>query len=92
MPKLSVRSCENAKLFVFRHQGHWAYQFPRETGSVLCPVALWDCFGEAITSLIGYYKVAEETGSEFVPPKKSHGAIQLNKGAEAPTTVRRAVG
>ena len=68
---------------------------PRETGSVLCPVALWDCFGEAITSLIGYYKVAEETGSEFVPQKKPHCAIQLNKGAEAPTTattVSRAIG
>ena len=52
---------------------------PRETGSVLCPVALWDCFGEAITSLIDYHKVAEETGSEFVPQKKPHGAIQLNR-------------
>ena len=26
--------------------------------------ALWDFFGEAIASLIGYYEVALETGSE----------------------------
>ena len=35
----------------------------RETGSVLCQTALWDCFGNAIASFIGYYKVARETGS-----------------------------
>ena len=33
----------------------------RETGSVLCQTALWDCFGNA--SFIGYYKVVRETGS-----------------------------
>ena len=33
----------------------------RETGSVLCQTALWDCFGNA--SFIGYYKVARETRS-----------------------------
>ena len=30
---------------------------------MLCQTALWDCFGNAITSFIGYYKVAGETGS-----------------------------
>lgn len=27
-----------------------------------CRSALWDCFGNAIISVIGYYKVAQETG------------------------------
>ena len=34
---------------------------------MLCPIAVWDGFGEAIAFLIGYYKVAQQTGSEFVP-------------------------
>ena len=29
-------------------------------------------------NLIGYYKVAKETGSKFVPLKRSHNAIQHN--------------
>ena len=32
-------------------------------GWVLCQIAPWHCFGEAITSLIGYYKVARKPGS-----------------------------
>ena len=32
-----------------------------------CPIVVWDGFGEAIAFLIGYYKVAREIGSEFVP-------------------------
>ena len=32
-----------------------------------CPIVVWDGFGEAIAFLIGYYKVAQEIGSEFVP-------------------------
>ena len=34
---------------------------------MLCPIAVGDDFGEAIAFLIGYYKVAREIGSEFVP-------------------------
>ena len=34
---------------------------------MLCPIAVGDGFGEAIAFLIGYYKVAQEIGSEFVP-------------------------
>jgi len=34
---------------------------------VLCPIAVWDGLGKAIAFLIGYYKVAQEIGSEFVP-------------------------
>ena len=33
--------------------------------SVLCQTALWDCFGNAITSFIGYYKVARESGGAY---------------------------
>ena len=34
---------------------------------MLCPIVVWDGFGEAIAFLIGYYKVAQEIGSEFDP-------------------------
>ena len=33
---------------------------------MLCRTALWDCFGEAIASLIGYYEVSQETWSQLV--------------------------
>ena len=33
---------------------------------MLCRIALWDCFGEAIASLIGYYEVSQETWSQLV--------------------------
>ena len=29
-------------------------------------------------NLIGYYKVAKETGSKFIPLKRSHNAIEHN--------------
>ena len=32
-----------------------------------CPIAVWDGFGEAIAFLIGYFEVAQEIGSVFVP-------------------------
>ena len=35
---------------------------------MLCRIALWDCFGEAIASFIGDYEVAQETWSQFYPP------------------------
>ena len=35
-----------------------------ETGSELCRTALWGLFGEAITSFIGLYEVAQGTGSK----------------------------
>ena len=34
---------------------------------MLCPVAVWDSFGEAIAFLIGYFEVAQEIGLVFVP-------------------------
>ena len=39
----------------------------RETGSALCQIAPWDCFGDVIASLFGYYEVAPKTGSKGVP-------------------------
>ena len=33
---------------------------------MLCRIALWDCFGEAIASFIGYYEVSQETWSQLV--------------------------
>ena len=38
----------------------------RETGSELCRIAPWDFFGNAVIFFIDYYKIALETGSEFV--------------------------
>ena len=35
-----------------------------QTGSELCRTALWGFFGEAITSFIGLYEVAQGTGSK----------------------------
>ena len=51
--------------------GH--FEFARETGAVLCRIALWDCFEDAIAYFIGYYEVARELGhnSSF---KQSHNA------------------
>ena len=34
------------------------FEVPRETGSALCRIALWDCIREAIASFIGCYEVA----------------------------------
>ena len=36
--------------------GH--FQVSRETGLLLCRIALWDCFGDAIAYFIGYYNCA----------------------------------
>ena len=30
---------------------------------MLCQTAPWDCFGNAVASFTGYYKVVRETGS-----------------------------
>ena len=54
---------------VISNNGGWAwiqYKVKRETGYVLCRIALWDCFGVAIASFIGYYEVAQDSGSKFV--------------------------
>ena len=29
-----------------------------------CRIALWDCFMDAMASLIGFYKIAQQSGSE----------------------------
>ena len=40
----------------------------RETGSVLCWIVLWECFGDAITFFIGHYDVAHgELGQNATP-------------------------
>lgn len=41
---------------VLLQMGKWRIghlKVERGTGSVSCPVALWDCFGNAVTSLFG---------------------------------------
>ena len=55
--------CENSEFAIF--------QVARETGSVLNPIVLCECFEDATTSLIGFCEVAQETGS-----KQSHDAIR----------------
>ena len=44
-----------------RSIGH--FEFVRGTGSVFRGTALWDCFGDAVASFIGNYKVAREQGT-----------------------------
>ena len=44
---------------------------------MLSRIALWDCFGGAISFFIGYYKVARELGANS-SPKLSHGATGHN--------------
>ena len=51
-----------------------------------CPIAVGDGFGEAIAFLIGYYKVAQEIGSEFVPqnsPKMQFNSIESSSKHES---------
>ena len=50
-------------------------EFGRETGSVLCLIALWNCLEDAIAYFIGYNEVAQELGpnSTF---KQSHNAMR----------------
>ena len=33
---------------------------------MLCRIAPWDCFGDAIASFIGYFEVTQESGSVLV--------------------------
>ena len=37
----------------------------RRKGSVLCRIALWECFGDVFASSVGNYIVSSETGSRF---------------------------
>ena len=43
------------------------FEVERETGYALCRIALWDSFGVAITSFIGCYEVAQDSGSNSFP-------------------------
>ena len=47
------------------------FDVARETGSVSCRIALWDCFGDAIAAFVGNYEVAQETGPRIFVPKNS---------------------
>ena len=46
--------------------------------SVLCPIALWDCFGGPLSHLFGYHGFARETGPTFVRIKQSHYAMRYS--------------
>ena len=52
---------------------NWPFRDCEETGLMLCRIALWDCFGDAISFFNGCYEVARETGSKFVF-KQRHGS------------------
>ena len=45
---------------------NWPFRDCEETRLMLCRIALWDCFGDAISFFNGCYEVARETGSKFV--------------------------
>ena len=51
-----------------------------------CPTAFWDCFGNAITSFIGYYEVERESGSKYHP--KNSPAEQYDTTLTQPHTKR----
>ena len=57
----------------------------RETGWMLCRIALWDCFGGAISFFMGYYKVARELGTNS-SPKLSHSATGHNSDPVSSST------
>ena len=57
----------------------------RETGWMLCRIALWDCFGGTVPSFIGYYKVARELGTNS-SPKLSHSATGHNSDPVSSST------
>ena len=57
----------------------------RETGWMLCRIALWDCFGGAVPFFIGYYKVARELGTNS-SPKLSHSATGHNSDPVSSST------
>ena len=38
-----------------------------KTGSASCGILPWACFGDAVTSFVGYYAAAQEAGFKFVP-------------------------
>ena len=42
------------------------FEIPPETGSVLCRIALWDGFNDAVPFCIGFHEVAQKNGSNFV--------------------------
>ena len=47
------------------------FEVARETGTVSCRIAPWDCFGDAIAAFVGHYGVAQETGPRIFVPKNS---------------------
>ena len=51
----------------------------RETGSALCRIAPWDCFGEAVASFIGRLRIHLPFPRPLSPLPESHGAIRHNK-------------
>ena len=44
----------------------WPFRDCEETGLMWCRIALWDCFGDAISFFNGCHEVARQTGSKFV--------------------------
>lgn len=43
-----------------------------QTVLLLCQTALWDCFGDTISSFTACYDLFRETGTKFVPLKQFH--------------------
>ena len=59
------------------------FEVARETGSVLCEIASWDCFGDAIASFIGWVKICPPnsptvqfgTALSKSPPRLHHWTV-----------------
>lgn len=43
-----------------------------QSGLLLCQTALWECFGDTISSFIACYDLFRETGTKFVPLEQFH--------------------
>ena len=80
--KLAILSLKLRSHFrILLHQT-WAIshsKVTRETGSALCRIAPWDCFGHAVASIIGRLRIHLPSP---LPPTESHGAIRYTKAQD----------
>ena len=80
LKKLAILSLyPRSHVRILIHQS-WAIKYSkvaRETGSTLCRIAPWDCFGDAVASSIGWLRIHPPP-----PPKESHSAIRHNKAQD----------
>ena len=83
--KLAILSLKPRSHFRILLYQTWAIshsKVTRETGSALCRIAPWDCFGEAVASFIGRLRIHLPFPRPLSPLPESHGAIRHNKAKD----------